>query len=151
MKKLIFIILFVVAFACKTSKETSQGIKGRVYWVEGNQMPRIMDDGSGKTAPESKVGVQRTILIHELTHADQVEVGDFLIGEIHSVLVQKISTDENGDYAVRLPPGKYSLFTVESDGHFANTFDAENNLNPVEVKAGEWEVFDIVVDYMAAY
>ncbi len=151
MKKIIILILVVAAFACKTSKETSQGVKGGVYWVEGNQMPRIMDDGSGKTAPESKIGVQRTILIHELTHADQVEVVDFLIGEIHSNLVQKISTDENGLYAIRLPPGKYSLFTVESDGYFANTFDEANNLNPVEVKEGEWEVFDIVIDYMAAY
>ncbi len=151
MKKLIIWILLVLAVACKAPKEKSQGIKGTVYWLEGNQMPRISDDGSEQIAPNRKIGVQRTILVHKLTHSDQLEVGDFLIGKIHTDLIQKVETNENGEYVIKLPPGRYSLFTVESDGHFANTYDRENYINPVEVKDGEWEVFDILIDYMAAY
>ncbi|WP_114752627.1 carboxypeptidase-like regulatory domain-containing protein [Pleomorphovibrio marinus] len=151
MKNFICAFLLILAYSCKAPKEQSEGIKGNVYWTEGNQMPRIADEETGMAAPTSKLGVQRTILIHELTHVDQVEVGDFLIGTIHTELVETIQTDKNGEYAVKLPPGRYSLFTVESDGHFANTFDRNNYINPVEVKSGEWSVFDILVDYMAAY
>jgi hypothetical protein len=166
----ILVLLSLVTFSCKTGKvqtdrdkteerETgeikagkgdTQGIQGRVYWIEGNQMPQIGEKEKSMEKPE-KEEVKRTLRIHELTHINQASLGDALFGDIETPLIAEVETDNAGRFSVELPPGKYSVFTVEKTGHFANVFDLDSYINPFEVKEGEWTQADILINYEAAY
>src|SRR5690606_6174788 len=145
-----FTILLAMAFACKTAKKDGQGIQGQVFWLEGNQMPQVVQEGEITDRPAKK-GVKRTIKIHELTHINQARLGDALFGDIETRLVKEIETDDSGNFSVELPTGKYSIFTVEEEGHFANILDLDSYINPFEVKEGEWTQADILINYQAAY
>ena len=150
-KTITFFTLFLaLAFSCKTAKKDGQGIQGQVFWLEGNQMPQMVDEGEISQRPAKK-GVKRTIKIHELTHINQARLGDALFGDIETPLVKEIETDESGNFSVELPAGMYSLFTLEETGHFANILDLDSYINPFEVKAGEWTQADILINYQAAY
>ncbi len=150
-KPILFVIaLTAIAFSCKTAKKDGQGIQGQVFWLEGNQMPQMAKKGEMIERPVKK-GVKRTIKIHELTHINEARLGDALFGDIETPLVKEIETDDSGNFAVELPPGKYSIFTVEEEGHFANILDLDSYINPFEVKEGEWTRADILINYQAAY
>lgn len=43
--------------------------------------------------------------------------------------------------------GRYSLFTVEENGYFANIDDLDSFIQPVKVNSGEWEEHDIIINY----
>lgn len=145
-----FILLLALVFSCKTSKKDGQGIQGQVFWLEGNQMPQAVENGKIPQRP-AKRGVKRTLKIHELTHINQARLGDALFGDIETPLVKQIETDESGNFSVELPPGRYSIFTVEENGHFANILDLDSYINPFEVREGEWTPADILINYQAAY
>ena len=146
----VFLLLMILAFSCKSTKVDTQGLRGQVYWLEGNQMPQMVEEGKKMDRPGKKE-VARTLRIHELTHINQARLGDYLFGDIETPLVAEVETDDEGRFSVELPIGKYSIFTVEESGYFANVFDLDSYINPVEVKEGEWTQADILVNYEAAY
>ena len=146
----IFLLLGIVAFSCKSAKIDTQGVRGQVFWLEGNQMPQMVEEGKKMDRPGKKE-VARTLRIHELTHINQARLGDYLFGDIETPLVVEVETDEEGRFSVELPIGKYSIFTVEESGYFANIFDLDSYINPFEVKEGEWTQADILINYQAAY
>lgn len=150
--RFLFILLCIgLAVGCKSPKEKTQGIHGQLFWVEGNLMPQASEGGNSSTEKNLRQGVQRTVKIHSLTHMDQLSIGDYLIGTIQTPEIASFETEPDGSFRIELPIGKYSLFTVEQDGFFANTFDSENHINPVEVKVGEWSKFDVIINYKAVY
>ncbi len=124
-----------------------QGITGHILWESGNRMP------SPDAPPaESKRGVERTVYIYELTNANQVTTQDGVFHtNIQTNLVTEIVTDANGRFAVALKPGKYSLFTKEEKGLYANLFDGEMNIFPVEVKEGQVTDVEFLINYGASY
>jgi hypothetical protein len=123
-----------------------QGIKGKVVWVSGNQMP-----GPGAERADHK-GIKREIYIYTLTTVAQTTQTDgVFFTDITSKLVKKISSKKNGKFCVKLPPGEYSIFIKEDKGLFANLFDGENHIHPVTVKAGEYENLTIQVNYAASF
>ncbi|WP_238395688.1 carboxypeptidase regulatory-like domain-containing protein [Pontibacter pudoricolor] len=124
-----------------------QGIAGRILWESGNRMP------SPDAPPtESKRGVQRTVYIYELTNANQVTTQNGVFHtNIQTKLVAEVATDANGNFSVALKPGKYSLFTKEEKGLYANLFDGEMNIFPVEVKDGQVSTIEFLVNYQASY
>jgi len=124
-----------------------QGITGKVLWVSGNQMP-------SPDAPQSsgKRGIQRTVYVYELTNASQATTTDGVFHtDIQTDLVKQAATDAEGNFAVSLPPGKYSLFTKEDNGLYANLFDGEMNIFPVEVQRGQVTNVEFVINYKASY
>ncbi|WP_242921291.1 carboxypeptidase regulatory-like domain-containing protein [Pontibacter liquoris] len=125
-----------------------QGIKGQVLWVAGNQMP-------SPDAPQSsgRRGIQRTVYIYELTNASQTTTtAGVFHTNIQTRLVTQVATDANGNFAVSLKPGKYSLFTKEEEkGLFANQFDGEMNIFPVEVQRGQVTSVEFLINYNASY
>jgi hypothetical protein len=126
------------------NKEIEQGIAGKVLWREGDHMP-----GPGNT-PRS-VGVVKEVLIYELTKTNQaVQNGQFFT-DLKTDMVQKVTSDTNGNFQVSLNPGTYSIFTKEADGYFANIFDSEDNIFPITVDSGRVTRVSIVVDYKAVY
>ena len=124
-----------------------QGITGRILWESGNRMP------SPDAPPtESKRGVQRTVYIYKLTNANQVTTQDGVFHtSIQTNLVSQVVTDANGNFSVALEPGKYSLFTKEEKGLYANLFDGEMNIFPVEVKEGQVTTIEFLINYQASY
>jgi hypothetical protein len=151
----LFLAFTILMVSCKGSENSStlinlnnkqidQGITGKVLWREGDHMP-----GPGNT-PRS-VGVAKEVLIYELTKTGQaVQNGQFFT-DIKTNLVQKVTSDANGNFQVSLNPGTYSIFTKEAEGFFANIFDGEDNIFPITVDSGRVTRVSIVVDYKAVY
>ena len=138
--------------SCKTNKISTQGIKGQIYWVEGNQMPQATaGDKPESASPTTKKPVKRTIQIHQLTHINEASLGDYLFGNIETPLVASVETNKEGEFSVELPPGKYSIFTVEEKGYFASIFDLDSYIHPVTVKEKEWNKVEIIIDYKASF
>ncbi|MFC4874951.1 carboxypeptidase regulatory-like domain-containing protein [Negadavirga shengliensis] len=152
MKKLLYFLLgFALLAGCRSAKISTQGLKGQVFWVEGNQMPLISENGQALPENASKKPVKRTIKIHELTHINEARLGDYLLGDIETPQVALVETDEEGRFSVELPEGMYSVFTIEEQGYFANIFDLDSYINPVEVKKKRWTSVEIIINYEAAY
>jgi hypothetical protein len=125
-----------------------QGITGKVVWEAGNQMP------SPDAPPSSggRRGVQRTLYIHELTNGTQATTREGVFHtNIRTNLVTQVNTDADGNFTVSLKPGKYSIFSKEEQGLYANLFDGQNNIFPVEVKEGQLTTIEFLINYEAVY
>ena len=127
-----------------------QGIRGQVLWLEGNLMPTIGEEGDVPLRSEGK-GVQRTLHIYELTNRDEATYQDGFYTDIREELVRKVETDEQGNFIVALPVGRYSVLVEEAKGLFAGTYDGQGNLQPVTVVNDQVSKIEIKVDYKAAY
>jgi len=136
--------------AIQMDQDQEQGIIGQLYWMEGNQMPMIVEDGEEPITQE-KMKIKRTVRIYELTRLNELELSNGLFEAPSTNLVAEVISDETGQFKVGLPPGKYSVFTVEEDGLFANIFDQEMNVNPIEITEEEWVIMNIKIDYKAFY
>ncbi|WP_114777501.1 carboxypeptidase regulatory-like domain-containing protein [Botryobacter ruber] len=124
-----------------------QGIKGKIYYESGNQMP-----SPDVPRTSNKRGVQRQVFIYELTNASQVTTTEGVFySNIKTKQVAQVTTDANGNFSVSLKPGRYSIFTKEPKGLYANLFDGQNNIFPVEVKEGEVTEVEFLVNYDAVY
>lgn len=153
MKKVPFIFIAILYLsACINSKSSfnNQGIIGDVRWVEGNLMPTIGD--TTYAARAKGIPIEREIYIYEATKADDVvRVDGIFYTSINTKLVKKIKTGKDGGFKVNVAPGKYSLFVMEKEGLFANTFDGDNYINPVTVQANNFTEIQILVNYKAYY
>lgn len=123
-----------------------QGIKGQVFWLSGNQMPGPRTE----TAPT--LGIQREVVIYKLTTLQETnqESAPFF-SDIKTELVTKVQGRKDGSFKVKLPPGVYSLFIREAKGLFANTFNANGEINRIEVEPKKYAWISITVDYEAAF
>lgn len=135
----LFAVLSIPTFAQK------QGIKGQVFWLSGNQMP-----GPNKAIVPQQ-GIVREIHIYKVATVNDVVMENNYYSQVRTELVAKVFSARDGYFKVRLPPGEYSVFTVEPKGLFANMFDAANRINPVIVKPREFAWITVTVDYEAAY
>ena len=123
------------------------GISGTVLWFEGNQMPTI-ESGPKKDPARA---VTRTLHFYQLTNRNQVVETDGFFIKVGTELVAKVETDQDGNFTVALPPGKYSMFSQEEEGLWANLFEGNGDINPVVVKEGEMTLLTFKINYRAAY
>lgn len=123
-----------------------QGIKGKIIFKQGDFMPSpdAPPQGTGH-------GVKRELHIHELTNLGQVQGEPPFYQQIQTKRVAKVVSDEDGSFSVELKPGKYSLFVKENDGYYANLFDGQNNIYPVEVKENQVTEVEFIIDHQATY
>jgi hypothetical protein len=136
-------VLSILSFPALSQK---QGIQGQVFWVSGNQMP-----SPDKKPLTPQQGAIREVHIYQAVTLDSVTRNGIFFKEIHGTLVAKIITDESGEFKVKLPEGKYSVFTLEKDGLFANLMDVNGCINCVNVSAKKFAWVTITIDYEAAY
>lgn len=129
---------------------STEGLFGRVIWVEGNRMPMITEEGQ-PVENGGGVGVKRTIYIFKAISAAAVEQQEGFFKLNLSDAVAVIETDPNGRFFVALPPGKYSILSKEERGLWAGIFDAENHLNPIRVEKGNIAEMTLEINYMAFY
>lgn len=150
---LLFILsMFLMANKCD-SEQVTQGIAGQVLWIEGNQMPSIINEKKPENTPDRPApkGIKREVHIYELTNLGQASSNGPFFSDIQTKLVEKTETDEDGNFAVSLPVGNYSVFVKEDEGLFANQMDGQGNINPAEVTQDQITPLTLEVNYKAAY
>jgi hypothetical protein len=125
----------------------SQGISGIVEKRSGNQMPSpdVMDS----KAP----AIKTMVYVFESTNISQVERSgsEPFYKTIGTKLIDSVSTDENGRFAIRLEPGSYSLFTKVNGQYYANSFDQFNNISPAKVEQGKVTQVNITISAGASF
>lgn len=136
---------FFAAFRPTVAKK--QGIEGYLYKVTGNQMP------SPDVKPARPKAVKGTIYIYQLTNISQAvkKNGSSFYSSVSTRLVKKVPTNSKGYFKVLLAPGKYSVFIKRDTVLYANRFDSQNNIAPVEVFAGKMSKIEVRMDYNAVY
>jgi hypothetical protein len=143
MRKLILLLLLVSLLETATAQK--QGLEGQVFWLSGNQMP----GPDKKRNPDQ--GISREVYIYNATAlTDATQDGTFY-SDIKTAFVTRFTTNPDGTFKVKLPPGKYSVFVKEQKGLFANLFDGNGCINCVVVKPKKYTWITITVDYEAAY
>ena len=72
--------------------------------------------------------------------------------KVKSILIGKAKSSEKGKFCVKLPIGKYSVFINEPNfGLFANVFDDQMNVCPIEVKKINKEVIMLKINHSATF
>lgn len=123
-----------------------QGICGTVIFKSGNHMP-----GPGRPQPKGQP-VVRDVLIYELTKTGQTETAeDGFYSKVNTRLVKKVKSDPDGKFCVSLPPGQYSVFVQEEKGLYANLFDGDNNIFPVNVEKNRQSTITFEITHQAVY
>lgn len=153
MEKLLLILLMLsILFGCINHKNASgnQGIIGEVKWLEGNLMPAIGDTSYTERAKGTPV-IREIYIYKAAKPEDVVSNGGTFYKVINTEFVKKVKTKKDGTFKAKLPPGKYSIFTMEKKGLFANKFDGENFINPVTVHDNKITEIQILVNYKAFY
>ena len=142
------VLLFVSCILQNTGKlNIKQGVYGHVYWLQGNMMPSPDEPNANGGKP-----IEKQINIYKVVSFKDVEGQAPLFTKINAELVKTVKSNAQGFYQCELPPGKYSIFTVEEEGSFfANNFNGEGEINTVEIVAGQRIKLDINVNYKAAY
>jgi len=153
MKNLCFAILSVmILFGCANQKTSigTQGLIGEVRWVEGNLMPTIGDTTYVERA--KGIPIEREIYIFKAIKIDEaISAGGSFYKSVNAELVLRLKSNKNGIFKANLPVGKYSIFILEKDGYFANTFDGDNYISPVTIHANKTTEIQILVNYQAYY
>ncbi|MFT4031801.1 MAG: carboxypeptidase regulatory-like domain-containing protein [Siphonobacter sp.] len=139
------LLLCLVFQGQATNRKKKSGIKGQITWKSGNQMP------SPDRPISSGKGTKRTLWVYELTNQNQTDQQDGFYQAIRTKLVKKVVTDDQGNFKVCLPVGRYSLFTEEPKGLWANITDGQMNIYPVTVEKDKWTEANIEINYAAAF
>jgi hypothetical protein len=123
------------------------GIEGYIFRISGNRMP----SPDAKLSPPK--GIKAVLYVYQLTSLSQVTKsgGSAFYSSIATKLVQSVTSDESGYFYTSLPPGEYSLFTKKDALFYANNFDGENHIAPVEVVAHKVTQVNVNIDYDAVY
>jgi hypothetical protein len=162
MKPVLFYVFILIfwGIACKTPKVANenklvdaqsskqlQGIIGEVTEVTGNQMPMV---GGSAGAPKA---YKTTVYIYDSTNIAQTkQIGTSpLFSMISTRLVQKLDTNEAGQFSAELPAGTYSVFVLKGGAFFANQFDEKNNIGLCRVEVGKQTRLQITVNTDASY
>ena len=132
----IMMILSIVNAACHPHKVQiavtlpKQGIVGTVLQLTGNRMP------AKNAKPSKPKAISTTVYVYEKTNISQTtRLGSgATYTAIHTHQVASVITDSLGKFMFLLPVGSYSLFIQKQNGYYANSFDANNNINVVVVE-----------------
>jgi len=158
----IIIFLFFMASCDKNSEESNsnvninelieinlkkitidEGITGTLYQKEGNCMPPIIDENSTcKTFP-----IKRKILVYEYTKTSQVDGYGPVFNAISTRKIAETESDYLGFYEIKLSPGTYSVFILEKGNLYANLFDGQGGINPVEITNDSLSIEHQKLDY----
>ena len=147
---LISLVLLSFGGTRQQANPVNQGILGTVTVREGNFMPGPNRKKQPKAATPEKV-IPREIHVYELTNLKQVTAKGPFYSNVKSKLVAKVTTGADGLFRVALDPGKYSVFSKEPAGLFANQLDGEGNIYPVVVAENRLTLIDFIIDYNASY
>lgn len=104
-------------------------------------------------APKVGIGVQKRFAIFELTNEKQVVASDKpgFYKKINSKRVATGCSGKDGCFTVKLKPGRYSIFVKENGLWYANGFEGDGSIWPVEVKQNEVTQIEFRISNQAAF
>ncbi len=143
MAKLLLVLLLLNI--SQLAEAQKQGIKGKVFWLGGNQMP-----GPEKNRSLEQ-GIVREIVVYPEVKLQDTKQIDGFFTDIQSKPLIIVISKANGSFQIKLPPGNYSVFVKEPKGLFANLFDGLGNINPITVKEKRYSWITLSVDYEAVF
>lgn len=114
------------------------GVRGNVWYWEGDFMPFVYTDIPPSTVPSSRGKISpvvREIQIHRVTTVTDMNSYGPLFSDIPTELVATTTSDQTGFYQIDLPPGIYSAFIKEGTKYYANGFDSQG-IMAFEVRSG---------------
>lgn len=126
----------------KDKPTITEGIAGTLTLIEGNCMPMIPRNSTCREYP-----VQRTIKIYPYTTMQEVNQIDFVYFTIDAAPILTVESDAEGFYQASLPPGTYSVFVQENGKLYANSFDGQRGINPVQVEEDSLSTLNLRLDY----
>jgi hypothetical protein len=129
----------------QAAAQCQTGIEGQVFWQAGNWMP-----SPDQPAPSASP-VRRTLYIYALCGPNDARGDGTFYSQIDQPLIATVQTDAQGKFCVALPAGWYSVFSKEDKGLYANFFDGQNHVAPVEVKADQRSQLRFEISYNAVF
>jgi hypothetical protein len=146
MKKILFIYSIIITYAITSQPDqVKQGIAGKIYLKQGNFMP-----SPGRKANTGKP-VSTAVFVYQLTGRGQAIANGSYFDHIQTKLIAKAQSNDEGNYAIALPPGNYSVFVGNDNRLYANSFDSKGNINPIEVTKDSVSKMDIIMSNKAVY
>jgi hypothetical protein len=118
------------------------GTAGTILKKEGNCMPMIGGFSTCVSYP-----VKRTILIYESTTFNNADGWGPLYNSVHTKLISKVDSDQNGFFQITLSPGKYSIFISENNKFYANGSDGQGVINPLIIQNDSVSIIKLNLDY----
>jgi len=123
-------------------------LRGKVLLREGNWMPPCP---SGTLTPlATKVLVfSPPISINECEDASPATGIGMLVGVFYKGSQQPlkvVQTNAQGEFVIRLKPGKYSVFVEYLGRPYINSFDGQGKAGVVEIKKGQDCQRDLIVN-----
>lgn len=140
--------LIIFLFACsglKPGLQTTQGLSGYIYLLQGNQMP-----SPGRAISKGR-GVSREIFIYAPTNIRQTTGSSPMFNHINTRLITQTKSDSTGFYSINLPAGKYSVFIKDDGKFFASESDGTGILNPVQIGPNHITRKDFTINNRAVY
>jgi len=147
---LVSLVLLACSGAAPQAPAVKQGLLGKITVREGNYMPGPNRNQAPASTAAGKIA-SREIYVYELTNLSQVKSNDGFFSHIKTRQIAKVVTGPDGMFQVALKPGKYSLFSKEPGGFYANMLDGDSNIYPVTVTENRLTLVDFVIDYNASY
>lgn len=128
-------------------KKISTGVKGTVLFLKGNHMP-----SPGKVTG-SPAGVAREIGFFELTRTDQAEEGQDagFYKKLKTRLIKRTHSGKDGCFALRLKPGRYSMFVREKGEWYANSLGDNGEIHEVMVAKDSVTEVQFRITYAAVF
>lgn len=98
-------------------------------------------------------GVSREVGFFEATKVDQIVSGasSGFYKKLKTKLIKSAKSGADGCIAVELPVGTYSVLVKENGEWYANQFNGEGEIFPIEVKEGETTQLEFRITYKAAF
>ncbi|MEM9818568.1 MAG: hypothetical protein AAF827_19460 [Cyanobacteria bacterium P01_D01_bin.6] len=116
------------------AQQPSQGIRGTVVRLSGNQMPTV-GEAASSDPPEP---VQTTIWIFA-GRIPSMGSPTWPVSEAgqQANQVGTVMSDAEGNFYVELPPGEYTLFAQYGSDLYLNSFLGDGSYQPLQVREGE--------------
>jgi hypothetical protein len=125
-----FLSINCISVKSQIKNKIQQGIDGYVYLQSGNRMP------SPEISLHPQTGISTTIFVYEITNQkDAVRINNSpFYSQINKKIIATVQSDTTGFFSLQLPVGNYSLFLKVNNQFYANLFDVNNNIQPVQVE-----------------
>lgn len=124
-----------------------QGVAGKVEIWEGNFMPMIGGNRSGKITPAAG----RRVRIHEPFNAIETGTTTAIRDTIPTPLIAEGYTDTTGQFLISLEVGTYSIFVEDNNGWYFNGWDGEGFQGLFQVDSGRVTTMDIRITKKAVF
>ncbi|NJL09487.1 MAG: hypothetical protein HC908_02525 [Calothrix sp. SM1_7_51] len=120
--------------ASSNTRVQTQGVRGTVVRLTGNQMPTVGENRRRSTPQFVKTTVwvfSGRILANSRTRIPLNEAKQKFN------YVTKVNTDNKGNFFVKLPRGEYTIFAQYGNDLYLNSFQGDGSFNTVQVTDGK--------------